>query len=74
MSCLLLTRGCKVCGQAHDFYLCGEELNSNERYEYQCPQTGQMEYLWDFVKVKSVSEPPPGAVKIHPTSELSERR
>jgi hypothetical protein len=74
MSCLLMRRNCKVCGKPHDFFLCGEELNTNERYEYRCPERGLNEYLWEIVKVESVPEPPPGAVEIRPTHHPSERR
>jgi hypothetical protein len=74
MSCLLVRRGCKVCGKPHDFFLCGQELNTNERYEYQCPETGHKEYLWEIARVESVPEPPPGAVEIHPTHSKSARR
>lgn len=74
MPCLLMRRGCKVCGQPHDFFLCGEELNAEERYEYQCPVTGLKEYLWEIKRVEPVLEPPPGAVEIHPTHRPSERQ
>lgn len=74
MSCLLIHRGCKVCGKPHDFFLCGEELNTNERYEYQCPETGLTEYLWEIARIESVPEPPPGAVELRPTHRPSERR
>lgn len=73
MPCLLLHRGCKVCGKPHDFFLCGEELNTNERYEYECPVTGHTEFLWEFARVEPVLEPPPGAVEIRPTRRESGR-
>jgi hypothetical protein len=34
MACLLTRRACKICGQFHDFYLCGQEWTTDERYEY----------------------------------------
>lgn len=74
MACLLIRRGCKVCGKPHDFFLCGQELNTNERYEYQCPETGLQGYLWEIVTVESVPETPSGGVELHPTSQPSERR
>ena len=74
MSCLLVRRDCKVCGKHHDFFLCGEELNTNERYQYQCPETKLEGYLWEIVKIESVPEPPPGAVEMRPTHRRSERR
>lgn len=74
MSCLLIRRACKVCGRHHDFFLCGQEFHTDERYEYHCPETGQKAYLWEIVTVEAVPEPPPGAVEIHPTQQPSERR
>jgi hypothetical protein len=67
-------RGCKVCGKPDAFFLCDKELNTQERYEYQCPETGQKEYLWEIARVESVPEPPPGAVEIHPTRQRSDRQ
>lgn len=73
MACLLMRRGCKVCGQPHNFFLCGEELNTDERYEYQCPVTGLKEFLWEIKRVESVPEPPPDGVEFVPTHEPSGR-
>jgi hypothetical protein len=56
MPCLLVRRSCKACGQLHDFFLCGETLNMEERYEYQCPVTGRKEFLWEIKRVESVPE------------------
>jgi len=73
MPCLLMSRPCKVCGKHHDFFFSEGELVVDRRYEYQCPQTGQTGYLWDFTRVEAVSAPPPGGVELHPTEELSGR-
>jgi len=73
MACLLMRRSCKVCGQFHDFYLCGEEWVSDERYEYRCPVTGQIDYLWDMPRVEAVAEAPPGGVELRPTGQTSGR-
>lgn len=74
MSCLLMHRACKVCGDFHDFFLCVGELITDQRYEYRCPETGQTEYLWDITRVEAVSEPPKNGVELHPTGVPSERR
>lgn len=74
MACLLMRRACKVCGQFHDFYLCGEEWITDRRYEYRCPVSGQTAFLWDMPRVEAVSEPPSEGVELHPTGVESERR
>jgi hypothetical protein len=74
MACFLMRRDCNVCGQPHDFFLCGEELNAEEPYEYVCPVAGMKEFLWEIKRVESVPEPPPDAVELHRIHEPSERR
>lgn len=74
MPCLLMHRPCKVCGEFHDFYLADGELFTDQRYECECPKTGQTEYLWDILSVRAVDEPPPDGVEIHSTGSESGRR
>lgn len=74
MPCLLMRRACKVCGETHDFFLCQGELITDQRYEYECPVTGQTEYLWDITRVEAISEPPPRGVELRPTGTESGRR
>jgi len=74
MACLLMRRACKVCGEFHDFFLANDELVTDERYEYQCPKTGQTEYLWDILTVRALDEPPADGVELRRTGRESGRR
>lgn len=73
MACLVMRRPCKVCGTFHDFYLCAGELVTDQRYEYRCPVTGQMGFLWNIPRVEAVAEAPPDGVELRPTGVPSER-
>jgi len=70
----MTNRACKVCGEFHDFFLAHGKLIGDQRYEYQCPETGQTAYLWDITDVEAIVAPPSGGVEIRSTGEPSARR
>lgn len=73
MACLVMHRACKVCGEFHDFFLAEGELDTNQRYHYHCPVTGQEDYLWDVNAVQAAAAPPANGVEIRPTGQPSGR-
>jgi hypothetical protein len=74
MPCLLMRRTCKICGKFHDFFFASGELFTAQRYEYHCPETGQLEYLGNITNVRAAATPPDNGVEIRLTGRPSERR
>ena len=63
---------CGACGHRHHFCLDAGELETGQRYEYVCPETGRTSHLQSDGEAEEVHAYPQGAVLL--TAAAAKRR
>lgn len=62
MPALLKAMPCKSCGKAHDFYSAEDQVVTDRRYEFVCPESRQKVTIMPWVMPEVVRSVPLGMV------------